>query len=49
MMVEAWKNDAQILERSINDGTMFETWVDLRAKQRPCQKTKEKLLGSSIK
>ena len=40
MMVETWKNDAQILERSI-----FETWVDLRAKQEPCGKTKEKLVG----
>ena len=34
MMVEAWKNDAQILVRSIN-GRMFESWVDLRAKQQP--------------
>jgi len=31
LMVEAWKNDAQILERSINDGRIFESWVDLRA------------------
>ena len=45
MMVEAWKNDAQILERSIYDGRILETWVDLRAKQEPCGKTKEKLVG----
>ena len=31
MMAEAWKNDAQILERSIDDGRMFESWVDLTA------------------
>ena len=31
MLGEAWKNDAQILERSINDGRMLESWVDLRA------------------
>ena len=31
MMVEAWKNDAQILERSISDGRMLESWVELRA------------------
>ena len=49
MMVETWKNDAQILESSICDGRILETWVDLRAKQEPCGKTKEKLAGNNIK
>ena len=32
MMVETWKNDAQILERSIHDGRILETWVLERSK-----------------
>ena len=49
MMVETWKNDAQILERSIYDGRILETWVDLRAKQEPCGKTKlETLIPGSL-
>ena len=31
MIVEAWKSDAQILERNTNDGRVFASWVDLRA------------------
>ena len=49
MMVETWKNDAQILQRSICDGRILETWVDLRAKQEPCGKTKDKPVGNIIK